>query len=476
MIYNDKRWIPLVVLLSAHLLTIVDIFIINVAIPSIQQGISSSDSEIQLVVAMYMIGFASFLIIGGKAGDHYGRKKIFLLGMFVFMLSSVGCSIAKTAEILIAMRFFQGVSAAFMSPQVLSFIQVLFVNHKERTHAIGLYGITIGLGTMLGQFLGGYLVELKPFWVDQPWRYIFLVNIPICITGLFLAKIYLTESKDSSSLGMDYTGAAVLSAGLVFLIFSLTTGRDLDTIYFILSLLTSLAILTAFVLIQGARYKKKKTVLLDFTLFKYKNFNMALLALAFFMLMLDSYFFILTLFLQKGLQLSPMKAGYFIMAQGFGFILSSLFAAKLVLRYGKRVLIFGVILIISASILQLFSFYHNDLSFNRYAIMMIHGCGVALTLPSFANIAMKGLTENLIGNASGVYATLQQLFGAFGIVLTGAVFYYVIKGPGDFTSYYHAFLYGMVINMTSLIGVLLILILLPKSILPTRIIAKLNEN
>jgi MFS family permease len=259
MINNDRRWISLIVLLSAHLLTIIDIFIINVAIPSIQQGISSSDSEIQLVVAMYMIGFASFLIIGGKAGDHYGRKKVFLLGMFLFILSSLGCSVAKTAEILITMRFFQGLSAAFMSPQVLALIQVLFVTHKERTFAIGLYGITIGLGTMLGQFLGGYLVELKPSWLDQPWRYTFLVNIPICITGLILAKVYLTESKDSSSLGMDYSGAVMLSAGLVVLIFSLTIGRDQDTIYFIISLLASLAILTAFVWTQGARHKKKRS-------------------------------------------------------------------------------------------------------------------------------------------------------------------------------------------------------------------------
>ena len=436
---NNKNWLSLIILLSAHLLTIVDIFIINVAIPSIQQGIHSSNSEIQLVVAMYMIGFASFLIIGGKAGDHYGRKKLFLLGMFFFMLSSVGCSFAKTSEILIAMRFFQGISAALMSPQVLSFIQILFVNHTARTYAIGLYGITIGIGTMLGQFLGGYLVELKPILVDQSWRYIFIVNVPICITAIILAKAYLTESKDSSSLGMDYIGSVVLSIGLVFLIFSLTIGRDLGTIYFLILLLISLIILTVFILNQGDRNKKGKAILLNITLFKYKNFNMAVLAVALFMLMLDSYFFILTLFLQKGIQLSPMEAGYFVVAQGFGFILASLVAANLVLRYGKGVLIFGVILIISASILQLISFYHNNITIVSYAIMMIHGCGVALVLPSFANIALKGLTENLIGNASGVYSTLQQLFGAFGIALIGAVFYHMIKGQDDFESYYNAF-------------------------------------
>lgn len=464
---HTKKWTALAVLLSAHLLTIVDIFIINVGIPSIQQGTHATDSELQLIVSIYMIGLASFLIIGGKAGDHYGRKKLFLLGIFLFMFSSIGCCFAKQPGLLIVMRFLQGVSAALMSPQVLSFIQVLFADHKDRTYAIGLYGITIGIGTMLGQFLGGYLVGLEPVLVQQSWQYIFMVNVPICIAAIALGKSYLPESKDLSSMGMDYAGSCLLCTGLVCVIFSVTIGRDLGTAYCLASLLLSLIILTVFVLHQRDKNRKSRTALLNITLFKYKTFNMALGAVALFMLMLDSYFFILTLFLQKGLQLSPMQAGYFVVGQGLGFITASLLAAKLLLRFGKSVLIFGVILIIGAIILQLITFYHNGLSFVRLAVMVLHGLGVALVLPSFASIAISGLTENLAGNASGVYATVQQLFGAFGIALTGAVFYYMVKGGDNFGSYYNAFLYGMGINIICLIGVLILLVLLPKSSLPT---------
>ncbi|MFD1605292.1 MFS transporter [Flavobacterium artemisiae] len=463
---NKKKWTALAVLLLAHLLTIVDIFIINVAVPSIQQGTHATDSEIQLIVSIYMIGLASFLIIGGKAGDHYGRKKLFLLGIFLFMVTSLGCCFAKQPGLLIVMRFLQGVSAALMSPQVLSFIQVLFADHKDRTYAIGLYGITIGIGTILGQFLGGYLVGLEPVLVQQSWQYIFMVNVPICIAAIVLGKSCLPESKDLSSMGMDYAGSCLLCTGLVCLIFSVTIGRDLGAAHCLVSLLLSLIILTAFVLHQRDKNRKSRTALLNLTLFKYKTFNMALAAVALFMLMLDSYFFILTLFLQKGLQLSPMQAGYFVVAQGLGFISASLLTAKLLLRYGRAVLIFGVLMIIGAIILQLFTFYHNGLPYVRLTIMFLHGLGVALVLPSFANIAISGLTENLAGNASGLYVTVQQLFGAFGIAITGAVFYHMVKGGDNFESYYNAFLYGMGINILCLTGVLLLLVLLPKSSLP----------
>ena len=465
---DNRSWLSLAILLFAHLLTIVDIFIINIAIPSIQEGIHSSDSDVQLVVAMYMIGFASFLIVGGKTGDYYGRKKVFLFSMFFFMLSSVGCCFAKTSETLIFMRFFQGVGAAFMSPQVLSFIQVLFKNHKERTYAIGWYGITIGIGTMLGQLLGGYLVNLEPFIVDQSWQYIFLVNVPICLIGMSMAKVYLTESREPTAGRMNFKGAFVLSIGAILLIFSLTIGKDLDTIYFITLLFTSFSILTVFILNQRSRLKRNEAVLLNITLFKHKSFNMAVIAVALFMLMLDSYFFILTLFLQKGLLLSPMQASYFVVAQGIGFIVSSFFSAKLVLRFGKRALIFGATLLISASILQVVIFNDHNVSLTSYAMMLIHGFGVALVLPSLANIALKGVTENLVGNASGVYSTLQQLSGACGIALIGGMFYHTVKEHSDYGSYYSAFLYGMVANVFCLIGVLLILVLLPNSILPKR--------
>lgn len=464
---KNKKYISLLILLLAHLLTILDIFIVNVAIPSIQRGLGSSNGKIQLVVAMYMVGFASFLIIGGKTGDYFGRKKIFVLGMLLFMISSAGCGFADSTDHLIILRFFQGISAGLMSPQVLSYIQVLFTDHKERTYAMGWYGIAIGIGTMLGQFLGGFLVELKPYLIDQSWRYIFLINIPICASGILLAIRYLNPSRDYSSLQMDYWSAFILCIGLALLVFSMAVGLEQSGLVKI-TLPVSIVFICIFIFRQIKRKSNKKEPLLNLELFKNRNFNMAVSASALFMLMLDAYFFVLAVFLQEGIQLSPMQAGYFIVFQGSGFILASFLSARLVLRFGKTVLIFGILLLISAIILQLILFYYPIVDFRGYVIMFLHGVGVALVLPSFANIALKNLPQNMIGNASGVYSTVQQLFGALGIALTGSVFYYLVKGNTDFKHFYNAFFYGTFIHLFCLISVLLILFLLPKSVLPKK--------
>lgn len=462
---NNKKWISLFVLLLAHLMTIVDIFIVNIAVPSIQHGLNATHAEIQLVIALYMIGFASFLIIGGKAGDHYGRKKLFLLGTFLFMVSSVCCGFATTSEQLIVLRFFQGVSAGLMSPQVLSYIQVLFSDHRERTYAIGWYGIAIGIGTMLGQFLGGFLVELNPIIVDQSWRYIFLINVPICLLTLVLASRYLDPSKDQNSIKMDYYSACILSIGLVLLICSTTIGLEQNSHYLRFSLPVSVVLIAFFIFRQKRRSQIQKPALLDLSLFDYKNFNMAVLLVALFMLMLDAYFFVLAIFLQEGLKLSPLQAGYFVVFQGGGFIIASLFSATLVLHFGKKVLIFGVLLLITSLILQLFLYYYHPIGIIGYSVMTLHGFGVALVLPSFANIALKDVPESMIGNASGVYSTLQQFFGALGITLTGGVFYHTLHGNTDFIHFYDAFMYGTFIHVTCLFGVLCILLYLPNSVL-----------
>lgn len=180
-------------------------------------------------------------------------------------------------------------------------------------------------------------------------------------------------------------------------------------------------------------------------------------------------FFVLAVFLQNGIHLSPLEAGYFIVFQGFGFLIASFFSARLVLRFGKSVLIVGVLVVMLALILQLVLFYYQLIDFRGYIVMMLHGCGVALVLPSFANIALKNLPLNVIGNASGVYSTLQQLFGALGITITGSIFYYFTQSIKDFEHFYDAFYYGTFMHLFCLTSVLLILLFLPKSILPKHI-------
>lgn len=456
------------VILSGQLLTIMDIFIINVSIPSIQQDLQASNGEMQLMIASYLIGFASFLITGGRLGDLYGRKKIFMLGLLFFMLSSVACGISSGAALLVISRFIQGISAALMSPQVLSMIQVLFPGHEERTKAMGWYGITIGAGTVLGQFLGGYFSSITV--MQESWRLIFLINIPICMLALFFSHKILNESKISAEKNtFDFFGVMILAAGLFCFTYSLTMSEHQGIqVKSLIIGMVSILLLMYFIKNQKMKVKQEKSYLMDFSLFSYKSFNLGILAVSFFFIMLDSYFYILSLFFQDGLQIGSMAAGEIIVFQGLGFILASLFSAKLILRYGKTFLVAGLGLIIAVLLLQIFLFDTETSFFMLCLLLFFHGLGVGSIIPSLANIALSGLPQTLAGNASGVYNTFQQAAAIVGIIIVGSIFYYFLGAKPSSQHYSHAFSIALIINIICLFIVLFSIVKVPDYVLPKR--------
>ncbi|MGC5742910.1 MFS transporter [Chryseobacterium sp. NFX27] len=464
----NYKYLKLMVILSGQLLTIMDIFIINVSIPSIQQDLQASNGEMQLMIASYLIGFASFLITGGRLGDLYGRKKIFMLGLLFFMLSSVACGISSGAVLLVISRFIQGISAALMSPQVLSMIQVLFPGHEERTKAMGWYGITIGAGTVLGQFLGGYFSSITV--MQESWRLIFLINIPVCMIALFFSHKILNESKISAEKNtFDFFGVMILAAGLFCFTYSLTMSEHQGIqVKSLIIGIVSILLLIYFIKNQKMRVKQEKSYLMDFSLFSYKSFNLGILAVSFFFIMLDSYFYILSLFFQDGLQIGSMAAGEIIVFQGLGFILASLFSAKLILRYGKTFLVAGLGLIIAVLLLQIFLFDTETSFFMLCLLLFFHGLGVGSIIPSLANIALSGLPQTLAGNASGVYNTFQQAAAIVGIIIVGSIFYYFLGAKPSSQHYSHAFSIALIINIICLFIVLFSIVKVPDYVLPKR--------
>ncbi|MGH1519300.1 MFS transporter [Chryseobacterium sp. JK1] len=465
---NDLR---LMIILIGQLLTIMDIFIINVSIPSIQRDLGATHGEMQFMIAAYLIGFASFLITGGRLGDLYGRKRIFIMGLLFFMISSIACGFSSGAFQLVVSRCIQGISAAMMAPQVLSMIQILFPNHEERTKAMGWYGITIGLGTILGQYLGGYFSSLKGW--HEPWRFIFLINIPICLIAIFLGLKKLTESKVKIFQTFDIWGVVVLSVGLFSFTYALTASeQDGMNRQNILMLIISISVLIYFIKNQRNKVRKGKAYLIDYELFRSKNFNLGILAVSLFFIMLDSYFYILSLFFQDGLNINPLDAGEMIVFQGAGFILSSVFSVKLILQYGKNALILGLTLIITVLILQLFLFRMQTDFYAFYLVLFLHGVGVGSIIPSLANIALSGMPEKLVGNASGVYTTFQQIAAIIGIVVIGSVFYYCLGQKTSVQDYHHAFSIAVLINIFCLIVVVAAVYIVPDHVLPKRNLEK----
>ena len=460
------KYLKLIIILSGQLLTIMDIFIINVSIPSIQRDLHAANGEMQLMIASYLIGFASLLITGGRLGDVYGRKKIFMMGLVFFMLSSVACGLSSDAGLFVIFRFVQGISAALMSPQVLSMIQILFTGHEERTKAMSWYGITIGAGTVLGQFLGGYFSSMTV--MAESWRLIFLINIPICIPAILFSQKILNESKVSvGKNAFDYVGVIMLAISLFCFTYALTMPENEElSPERILLIIISGGILIYFIKNQKIRLKHRKSYLIDFTLFSYKSFNLGVLAVSFFFIMLDSYFYILSLFFQDGLKIGAMAAGEIIVFQGLGFILASLFSAKLILWYGKTLLITGLGLIISVLLVQIFLFDTETPFFLLCLILFFHGLGVGSIIPSLANIALSGLPQTLAGNASGVYNTFQQAAAIVGIILVGSVFYFFLGTKPSSQDYHNAFAIASAVNIICLIIVLFLIVKVPEHILP----------
>lgn len=263
------------------------------------------------------------------------------------------------------------------------------------------------------------------------------------------------------------SGVITLSAGLFCATYALTISEHEGFHFKNASLMViSAGIILSFIKNQKMRIQNKRSYLIDFELFRYKNFNLGILAVSFFFIMLDSYFYILSLFFQDGLKINPLEAGEIIVFQGLGFILASMISVKLILRYGKKALIAGLSFIIVILILQLFLF-RMQTGFPIFCLLLfLHGLGVGLVIPSLANIALSGMSEKLIGNASGVYNTFQQIAAIIGIVAVGSIFYYFLGTKPAVQQYHNAFSVAVLINIFCLVLVIVTVFKVPNHVLP----------
>ena len=456
-----SRWFSLLILSSAAFLSVIDIFIVNVAVPSIKKGINGSDGDIQLVIALYLLGYAAFLITGGKIGDRYGKKKVFVTAMICFTLASCICGIAHTPFQLNSARLFQGISAAFMIPQSIAYIQVLFPAQQDRIKALGIYGSIAGVASVIGQFLGGILPDTHFF--IEGWRLIFLINLPAGIISAVLAIKYLKETPQENTGKFDYSGVGLLTVALVSLVYPLIRGRELGWPFWSILLLTfSVLLLTIFIYDQKRKNSLGKSALINTDLFRYKEFNIGICAVFFYFMVQDSYFLINAILFQTGFGISSADTGFFFVFQGVGYVVASLISIRLIPYYGKKVLQTGVVIMIVALIFHLMFF--NSVNPDRYIllpVLFIYGTGCGSVLPSLLSMALKNIPSSMAGIASGMYTTFQQTSIAIGICLTGGVFFYKLKENSGCHDYVAAYQSATVVNILLLLLVSLFLILMP---------------
>lgn len=459
---NDSRLAALLIVLAAPLLSVIDVFIINVAIPTIRQGIHASDAQVQLVIAGYLLGYASFLITGGRMGDHYGRKKIFMWGMFFFTLTSCLCGFSNTPLQLNLARFFQGISASFMVPQTIAYIQVLYQQPRERTRALALFGITLGIACIIGEFMGGFFSYYH--FAIPGWRLIFFINLPVGIVSLLAAWRYLRETELHHTTRFDYSGVLLLTLGLVSLVIPLIQGREYHWPFWILALLCgSIALLILFYHDQKRKLQRDKPVLININLFRFRDFNIGLLCLALVFIVNNAYLLMSTIFFQSGLHINAFATGIAFVIYGLGFGVSSVLAIKIEAQHSKKQLFFGVLLMLVSICMQVFSVHYTALTYATLCLWLaVYGFGWGFVLPSLLNVSLRSVPVDFAGAASGMYSTFQQTASALGVSVIGGVFFNVLGNQPLQSAYPRAFEFASWFNIAGLAITCLLITALPR--------------
>jgi EmrB/QacA subfamily drug resistance transporter len=444
---DPRRWLALPVLLTGAFLPILDFNVVNLALPAIQEDLGATSSEVQFVISAYATTYAVFLITGGRLGDWLGRKRMFMLGIVGFTLASILCGTAWSPGVLIAGRIFQGLTATLMAPQVLASIRVLFPATEQGT-ALGLYGATFGLANILGQILGGVLVSAQPF--GFTWQAIFLVNVPIGLAALAGSLLFLSDSKADHAQRLDMGGVVLLSATLGLLVYPLVEGRQMGwPLWMIGMLVTSPMALIAFIAFERRLIQRGGSPLVDIRLFRQSGFAIGV-AMALLYYMLSAFYLTFSVYLQRGLHLTPLDAGLQTLPFGMGYFVASFGAASIMQRFGPRALTLG--------------FAVQALGFGGVALTVathmsgsleiglgVAGIGFGIVMPSVIKAVIGGIDQRHAGLASGIVISTFQVGAALGVAIVGGLFFNVL-GSGQLPeNYSRAFAVALGCNVALLL-------------------------
>ncbi|MDG9720006.1 MFS transporter [Streptomyces sp. DH24] len=422
---DRRRWFALAIVMTAAFMDLVDVTIVNIAIPSIQEDAGASFSQIQWITAGYALAFAAGLITGGRLGDIHGRKKIFLLGIGGFTLASALCGFAVNPEMLVASRILQGGMAALMVPQVLSIVHATFPAH-ERGKVFGLFGAIVGLGAVSGPLLGALLTEWNLFGLE--WRPIFLINLPVGVVGLVLGARFITESKAPRALKLDLVGVALVTLGLLMLLYPLTRGRELDwPLWGYVSMAGAFVVLAGLVAYERRKAARDGSPLVELSLFRVKSFAAGIAVQTVFGLGLGIFFLVWTLYMQTGLGWSPLKAGL----TGVPFSIAVSVAAglsvqKLVPRFGRGVLQAGALVMAAGVLIYIWESqrYGPGIAPWQMALpLVVMGVGMGLIVAPLTDAVLSEVPREHAGSASGLINTVQQMGNALGLGLVSVVFF-----------------------------------------------------
>ncbi|MBX7552246.1 MFS transporter [Streptomyces sp. NPDC004232] len=422
---DRRRWFALAIVMTAAFMDLVDVTIVNIAIPSIQRDADASVSQIQWITAGYALAFAAALITGGRLGDIHGRRRLFLIGIGGFTLASALCGFAVNPEMLVASRILQGSMAAMMVPQVLSIVHATFPAH-ERGKVFGLFGAVVGLGAVSGPLLGALLTEWNLFGLE--WRPIFLINLPVGIAAFLLGRRFITESRAPKALKLDLVGVTLVSLGLLMLLYPLTRGRELGwPLWGYLCMAGALVVFAALLSYEKRKAVRDGSPLIELSLFRVKSFAAGIAVQTVFGVALGIFFLVWTLYMQIGLGWSPLRAGL----TGVPFSIAVSVAAgmsvqKLVPRFGRKVLQAGALVMGAGVLLYLWEAHRYGLAIASWQMalpLVVMGAGMGLIVAPLTDAVLSEVPREHAGSASGLINTVQQMGNALGLGLVSVVFF-----------------------------------------------------
>ncbi|MEN9714920.1 MAG: hypothetical protein RJA35_387 [Actinomycetota bacterium] len=428
------RWLVLTVVLIAEMMDLLDSTIVNVAGPTLAEKLHASSTDLQWVIGGYALALGSGLILGGRLGDRFGGRNMFLFGLIGFTLASLLCAVAPTVGLLIAFRFVQGFLGAMLLPQGFGLIREVFPP-QEFGKAFAAYGPAFGLGGILGPIIGGFIIQANI--ADLGWRAVFLVNLPIGIVAVILAVLYVPKSHSDKSLKIDFWGALMVVAASGMLVYPLIKGQEAGWPLWTYAMFAgSLVVFYLFSLMERAAAKRGHTTLIDPTIFTRRAYTLGLGGLALYFAGFTGVYLILTLFVQfgehftssqAGLANIPIALGSAIGGGVSGGFLSDKIGGRLTLQIGAVVQLLGAgLLWISVPHLADFTIWQ------MVPALIVAGIGTGLIASPIFGTILASVEGRQSGSASGVMSAVQSVFSSVGVAVFGTVFFkFALVGQAD---------------------------------------------
>jgi EmrB/QacA subfamily drug resistance transporter len=411
---DPNRWKALAIVCAAFFMTVLDVSIVNVALPSIGRALHFSEANLQWVITAYAITFGGFLLLGGRAADLLGRRRVFYVGVMLFTVASFLCGLAWSEGVLIGARALQGLGAAIISPAALSIITTSFDEGPERNKALGIWGAIGGSGAAVGVLAGGVLTKYLG------WEWIFFVNVPVGALALLLAPRYVRESRSDRAQTQDIAGAITITAGLALLVYGVSEAPNhgWTSSWTIVRLAIAVALLIAFLVVES----RAKDPLMPFRIFRVHTVAGANVAGLLLGAVVFSNFFLLTLYVQNVLQWSPLRTGLTFVATAGSAVLWAGLAQMLVTKIGpKKVMALGFVATIAGLVWYTQIPVHASYASDLLPGYLLIGFALPFSFIPVSIAALAGVEPHEAGLASGLINTAQQVGGAIGVAVTSSV-------------------------------------------------------